>query len=92
MAEVMRNNLVESWVVSAEEEQAFRSTDASFAWLCQLPSEYMRQFAGRWIAVQDCRIVASADTLEALRGQCTDSELARAIIHRVERPGKVIYR
>ncbi len=83
---------VQPWAISPEEEQNCQATDASFAWLCQLPSDFIRQFAGKWIAVGDCRIVATADTLAALLAQFQDADLAKVIVHRVERPGKVIYR
>jgi hypothetical protein len=92
MAEVAENLNMKPWAVSRDEEQAVRATDASFEWLCQLPSKFMRQYAGKWIAVRDCRVVAFADTLDVLRGHFKDGDLARVIVHRVERPGKVIYR
>ncbi len=92
MAEITQNPNVKPWLISPEEEQTFRATDASFAWLCQLPSESVRQFAGKWIGVQDCRIVAFADTLEGLRQQFKAGDWAKVIVHRVERAGKVIYR
>lgn len=92
MVEVIHKPKVQPWVMSSEEEQACRATDASFEWLCQLPSEFVRQFAGKWIAVRDCRIVAVADGFDSLRSQFNDADLARVIVHRVERPGKVIYR
>ena len=87
-----RNPNVRPWAISPEEEETLRATDASFAWLCQLTSEQIRPFAGKWIAVQDCRIVASADSLRGLHEQFKNGDLARVIIHRVERPGKVVYR
>ena len=92
MAEMAENPNVQPWVVSPEEERACRGTDASFAWLSRLPSAFMRQLAGKWIAVRDCRIVATAETLDGLRGQLRDGDWASVIVHRVERPGKVIYR
>jgi hypothetical protein len=92
MAEIAHKPNVQPWTLSPEEEQACRATDASFAWLCQLPSEQLRPFAGKWIAVQDCRIAAAAQTLDGLRAHFKQGDLARVIIHRVERGGKVIYR
>ena len=92
MPEKTPNPNVKPWNISPEEERSFQATDPSFAWLCQLPSETIRPYAGKWIAVRDCRIVASADTLESLRAQFQNGEMANVIVHRVERPGKVIYR
>ncbi len=92
MAEITHNANVQPWALSPEEEQTCRATDASFQWLCQLPSEFMRRFAGKWIAVRDCRIVACADSLDGLRGHLHGDDCATAIVHRVERSGKVIYR
>ena len=80
------------WNISPEEEKSFQASDASFAWLCQLPSDAIRPYAGKWIAVRDCRITACAETLESLRAQFDAGEWAKVIVHRVERPGKVIYR
>jgi len=92
MAEVIHKPNVQHWVMSPEEEQLCRTTDASFEWLCQLPSAFLRQFAGKWIAVRDCRIVAVADGLDSLRHQLRDGDWTSVIVHRVEQPGKVIYR
>jgi hypothetical protein len=92
MAEVIDKPNVQPWVMSPQEEQLCRTTDASFEWLCRLPSAFLRQFAGKWIAVRDCRIVAVADGLDNLRNQLSNGDLASVIIHRVEQPGKVIYR
>jgi hypothetical protein len=80
------------WNITPEEEQSFQATDASFVWLCQLPAEAIRPYAGKWIAIRDCQITACADTLEDLRAQFENGEWAQVIVHRVERPGKVIYR
>jgi hypothetical protein len=92
MPEKTPNPNVTPWDISPEDERSFQATDASFAWLCQLPSETIRPYAGKWIAVGDCQIVACAETLEALRAQFQNGEWAKVIAHRVERPGKVIYR
>ena len=83
---------VQPWDITPEQEQAFRATDATFDWLCKQPAEFFRQFAGQWIAARDCRVIASADTMDALLAHLEGADLRTLIIHRVEKPGVVIYR
>jgi hypothetical protein len=78
--------------VSPEQEAAYRSGDVTLAWLCRQPGSFFRPYAGKWIAAQDCRILAAADNHRELMAQLQGMDLRSAIIHRVERPGKVIYR
>jgi hypothetical protein len=48
MAETTQNPNVKPWVISPEEEQAFRAGDSSFTWPCTLPSGYLRKYSGKW--------------------------------------------
>jgi hypothetical protein len=75
-----------------EQEAAYRSGDATLEWLCRQPGSFFRPYAGKWIAAQDCQIIALADDHRALMAELKGVDLRRVIIHRVERPGKVIYR
>ena len=49
-------------------------------------------YAGKWIAARDCQIVAVGANHRELMAQLKGVDLRSTIIHRVERPGKVIYR
>jgi hypothetical protein len=71
---------------------AYRSGDVTLEWLCRQPGSFFRPYAGKWIAAADCRILAVADNHRALMAQLKGVDLRGVIIHRVERPGKVIYR
>jgi hypothetical protein len=75
-----------------EEEAACQSGDASLEWLGGQPASFFRPYAGKWIAVQDCQVLASADNHRDLMGQLQGLDPRRILIHRVERFGKVIYR
>ncbi len=73
-------------------EAAYRSGDQTLQWLCRQPSSFFRPYAGKWIAARDCRIIATADDHRQLMAQLQGDDLRATIIHRVERPGQVIYR
>jgi hypothetical protein len=78
--------------VTPEQEAAYRSGDMTLEWLCRQPGSFFRPYAGRWIAVKDCQVLATADNHRELMAQLKGMDLRSTIIHRVERPGKVIYR
>jgi hypothetical protein len=78
--------------VTPEQEAAYRSGDVTLEWLCRQPSSFFQPYAGKWIAARDCRILATADNHRELMDQLQGVDLRSAIIHRVQRPGKVIYR
>jgi hypothetical protein len=75
-----------------EQEAAYRSGDATLEWLCRQPGSFFRPYAGKWIAAKDCQVIASADNHRELMARLKGVDLRSAIVHRVERPGKVIYR
>jgi hypothetical protein len=75
-----------------EQEADYRSGDATLEWLCRQPWSFFRPYAGKWIAARDCQIVAVADNDRDLMAQIKPADLRRTLIHRVERPGRVIYR
>ena len=81
------------WKIDPEQEQRMRAGDATLEWLCQQPSTFFRPYAGKWIAANDCQIIASAESHEALLQQLhsAGTGLESIIIHRVERPGWTIY-
>ena len=78
--------------VTPLQEAAYQSGDVTLAWLCRQPGSFFRPYAGKWIAAQDCQILADADNHRELMAQLQGLDLGSVIIHRVERPGKVIYR
>jgi hypothetical protein len=78
--------------VTPEQEADYRSGDATVAWLLRQPGSFFRPYAGKWIAARDCQIVAVADNDRELMAQLKGVNLRRVVIHRVERPGRVIYR
>ena len=77
--------------VTPEQEAAYRSGDVTLEWLCRQPGSFFLPYAGKWIAAKDCQILAFADNHRELMTQLKGVDLRGAIIHRVERPGKVIY-
>ena len=74
------------------QEAAYQSGDVTLQWLCRQPAPFFRPYAGKWIAAQDCRILAAADNHRELMAQLGGVDLRSVIIHRVERVGRVIYR
>jgi hypothetical protein len=78
--------------VTPAQEAAYRSGDDTLAWLCRQPGSFFRPYAGKWIAAKDCQILAAADDHRQLMAQLQGVDQGGVIIHRVERPGKVIYR
>ena len=78
--------------VTPEQEAAYRSGDVTLEWLCRQPGSFFLPYAGKWIAARDCQIVAVADNHRALMAQIEPADWPRTLIHRVERPGRVIYR
>jgi len=75
-----------------EADLAYRSGDQTLQWLCQQPASFFTAYSGKWIAAKDCQIVASAEDQRQLMAQLKGVDLRATIIHRVERPGKVIYK
>jgi hypothetical protein len=88
----METALSEVWNPSADEEEAFRATDETFQWLCALPADAIRTYSGRWIAAQDRKVIAVADSLDALLALLEGIDLQSVIIDRIERPAWMIYR
>ena len=83
---------VKAWNLTPAEEQALHASDATVSWLCNLPVEVLRQYAGQWVAAKDSRIIASGETYEVLLAALSDTPLQDVVIHRIERPALVIYR
>ena len=88
----MTRPLIRAWNPSASEESAFRATDASFDWLCNLPVDVLRQYHGKWIAIRDSSVIAAADSLDFLLRELGDTDLQTVILDRIERPGWMVYR
>jgi hypothetical protein len=82
---------VKAWNLTPAEEQALHASDATVSWLCNLPVEVLRQYAGRWVAARDSRILAAGDTYEALLAALGGADLQSVVIHRIERAARVIY-
>lgn len=83
---------VQPWELSADEEGALSRTDATLDWLCSLSRDDIRPYLGQWIAARDCRVIAAAASLHVLLQQLTDVDLRTVIVHRFEKPGRVVYR
>jgi hypothetical protein len=75
----------------SEQEEAYRSGDITLKWLCRQPGSFFLPYAGKWIAAKDCQIVAAAANHRELMAQLKGVDLRNVIVHRVERPGRVIY-
>lgn len=90
--EMLAEGLVQPWVLSHEMEARLSATDETLVWLKSLSPESVKPYAGKWIAAQDCRILAAAESLEFLLGQLAGVDLATVLIHRFEKPGRAVYR
>ena len=78
--------------IRPEQEAAYQSGDVTLEWLFRQPGSFFLPYAGKWIAAKDCQIVASAANHRELMAQLEGVDLRSVIVHRVERPGRVIYR
>jgi hypothetical protein len=76
---------------TAEQEATYCSVKASVEWLSRQPGSFFRPYAGKWIGVRDCQIVAVADNDRELMAQIKAADLPTTLVHRVERPVRVIY-
>jgi hypothetical protein len=83
---------VRPWEVSPEEEPALSQADATFDWLCSLSRDDIRPYLGQWIAARDCQVIASAGSFDALLRKLSNVDLLTVIVHRFEKPGRVVYR
>lgn len=83
--------IVQPWEPTPEQDAKMRATDVSLEWLYRMPREEMVQYAGQWIAVGNCRVVASGKTYDELLTNLGNTDLGTVIIHRIERPGRTIY-
>jgi len=83
---------IRPWKPTPEDEQAFRTTDETFDWLCRLPADVIKRYWGKWVAAKGCQVIASGDSLEALLAELGDAELTTLIIDRIEKPAWVVYR
>jgi hypothetical protein len=83
---------VKAWDLTPAEEQALHASDETVRWLCNLPVEVLREYAGQWVAARDCRIIATGETYEVLLAALSGTPLQTVVIHRIERPALVIYR
>jgi hypothetical protein len=73
-------------VFTPEEEQALRATAATCAWLCHLPKDLLRPYAGNWLAAKDCPRVAAGQTREALLAPLGDVDLLTEVLPSIRRP------
>jgi hypothetical protein len=83
---------MQTWHPSEEEERAFQASDETLQWLLDLPSEAIREYAGKWIAAKDRKVTAVAHSLDGLLAQLEGSDLRSVIIDRIERPEWMVYR
>ena len=82
---------IQPWGITPDQEKSIQATNATFEWLCRQSGEFFRPYGGKWIAAKDCRIIAVGETMGDLLSQLGQADLQTVLMHRVERPGKVIY-
>jgi len=87
----MTTPTVERWTPPPADEQAFRTTDDTLDWLCHLPADVAKEYAGKWVAARGRQIIASGDSLDALLAEVGDADLQTLIIDRIEKPAWVVY-
>jgi hypothetical protein len=88
----MKTPSIQAWHPSEDEERAFQAGDGTLQWLLDLPCDAIREYAGKWIAAKDRKVVATADSLEGLLRQLEGSDLQSVIVDRIERPQWMVYR
>jgi Family of unknown function (DUF5678) len=88
----MARPLIQAWQPTDEEERAFRANDETLDWLVDLPTDAIREYAGKWIAARDRNVIAAADSLDGLLRQLEGDDLQSVIIDRIERPAWMVYR
>lgn len=84
--------IVQPWQPTPEQEAKLRASDVSLTWLYNMPREEWLRYSGQWIAIQDCRVIASGISFDELLTKLGDTDLGTVIIHKIERPGRAIYR
>ncbi len=77
---------LQPWHKTPAEEDCIRATEATLAWLAGLTGAELRALSGKWIAAQECQVVAAADTFDELMNRVEQRDLHRLVIHRVEKP------
>lgn len=71
---------VRKWTPTPQQAETHKTA----TWLWQLPIELLAPYAGQWIAVHECEIVASAPTRDELGAKISHFDRATVIVHRVE--------
>jgi len=83
---------VRPWELPPDQERVFSRSDETLDWLCSLSPDEIRPYLGQWIAARNCRVIASAASFAALLEHLADVDLQTVIVHRFEKPGRVVYR
>ena len=83
---------IKPWRPTPEEHQAIFATNATDAWLSNLPADILRTYQGQWVAARDCQIIASAWSRADVRKKLEGTDTGAVVITRLEKPGRVIYR
>ena len=76
---------IQPWTITPEDEATFRATDATSEWLFHRSADVLRPYMGQWVAAKDCRIIAAAETMDALLKKLGDIDLSSVILHSVRR-------
>lgn len=84
--------VVQPWQPTPEQEAKLRASDVSLTWLYNMPREEWLRYSGQWIAIEDCRVISSGISFDELLTKLGDTDLGTVIIHKIERPGRAIYR
>lgn len=82
---ITRQVKIRPWVPSPDQQMLLRETEATMQWLWDLPDALRNQYAGQWVAAQDCRIVASAPTMAELCDRLANPADPTIIMERFEK-------
>ena len=77
---------IRPWIISPEDEAAFRAGDATAEWCYRIPSDILHQHAGKWVAAKDCQIYASAESYGALMKQLEGVDQRSMVVLYIEKP------
>ena len=80
-----RRYKVRPWTPTPEQQEHLRATRTTSEFLHHLPEEIRSRHAGEWIAAQNCRIVATAPTMEELFAKLPDPDDNTVLMIRIER-------
>lgn len=82
--------IIRPWKITPKEEAMFRATDPTFEWMTRLTGKQLQPYVGKWVAAQNCRFIAVADTYAELLDELGDTDLETVIIQHYSLPWTIL--